>query len=248
MGVSSSRVPAARKALEILLLLSRIDVPVSAARIRSELDLPRSTTYHLLNELMDAGFVARVEANNTYGLGLAAYEMASAYSIQQPLARLANRPLHQLAEFFGGSGHLSRLSGTEIVYLLEVRPPGAVSLVTDVGVRLPALRTASGKAMLAHLPEVEARAVLATSGSGGSLREFQAELREIRARGWASEKQEVSAGQSSVAVPIVDHLQRPAAALAVTFSAAGEVPHGGIAKLQHTAAAISRKMYGHTGG
>ena len=37
--MSTSRVPAARNALEILRLLSTIDVPISAARIRSELNL-----------------------------------------------------------------------------------------------------------------------------------------------------------------------------------------------------------------
>ena len=41
-----AQVPAARNTLRILALLSRIDVPVSAARIRAELHLPRSSTYH----------------------------------------------------------------------------------------------------------------------------------------------------------------------------------------------------------
>lgn len=246
-GVASPQVPAARNTLQILSLLSAIDVPVSAARIRTELDLPRSTTYHLLGELTAAGYVVHIPENQTYGLGLAAYSMAQAYSRQQPLVRLATKPLKQAADLIGGSGHLSRMAGSEIVYLHEVRAPGALSLITDVGVRLQAARTASGRIMLAHLPETEARAAFSASESAGTLREFQDLLRVSRGRGFGEETEEVSRGQCSVAVVIEDHLRRPAAALAVTFpTARGDASTRTelVKLLKRHAAQISRTMYG----
>ena len=63
--MAKSHVPAARNVLAILRLLSTIDVPISASRIRSELDLPRSSTYHLLNEMVESGFVVHIEENQT---------------------------------------------------------------------------------------------------------------------------------------------------------------------------------------
>ena len=90
--------------MEILKLLSTIDVPISAARIQGELNLPRSSTYHLLAEMVDAGFVAHLPEHKTYGLGLAAYSMASAYVTQQPLVRMATRDLEQCAALVGGIG------------------------------------------------------------------------------------------------------------------------------------------------
>lgn len=212
------QVPAARHTLRILTLLASIDVPISAARIRSELDLPRSTTYHLLKVMQEAGYVVRIQDENTYGLGLVAYSMANAYTQQQPLVKAGGKLIEAAAGSVSGSGHISRLSGSEIVYLHEVRAQGAVSLVTEIGVRLPATRTASGRSMLAYLPEVEARAVFATAPiKGVTLREFQEHLMAIRARGWEEEIEEVSRGQQTVAVPVLDHLARPAASLAVTF-------------------------------
>lgn len=244
--VSASQVPAARNALKILSLLADNDVPISAARIRAELDLPRSSTYHLLNELMAEGFIVRIPENKTYGLGLAAYSMASAYTKQQPLVRFARKHLDAAARLVGGSGHLSRLAGSEIVYLQEVRSPRAVSLVTEVGVRLQAARTASGRIMLAHVPEPEAKAAFSTSGATSSWREFRELLDVSRARGWGEENEEVSRGQSSVAVAIHDHLGRPAAALAVTFPAS--TPQGvraeAVAALDEAAGTVSEKMYG----
>ncbi|MGV3160216.1 IclR family transcriptional regulator [Corynebacterium sp. 32222D000AT] len=241
------QVPAAHNALRILSLLSTIDVPISAARIRSELDLPRSSTYHLLNELVESGFVVHLPENQTYGLGLAAYAMASAYTTQQPLVRMSHRYVEQAANLAGGSGHLSRLAGSEVVYLHEVRSPGAVSLVTEVGVRLQALRSASGRVMLAYLPEAEARATFATAGQEGSLRQFRERLAQVRERGWEEETEEISRGQASLAVPVLDHLARPAASLAVTFGVGrlGDATRAAVLDhLQSSARQIATRMYG----
>ena len=47
--------------------------------------------------------------------------------------------------------------------------------------------------------------------------EVKAQLIDVREHGWESECEEVSRGQESVAVAVLDHLERPAAALAATF-------------------------------
>jgi DNA-binding IclR family transcriptional regulator len=54
------------------------------------------------------------------------------------------------------------LHGREVLYVVEQRAPGRPPLVTDVGVRLPAQLTASGKAMLADLPGPHVRALFPT--------------------------------------------------------------------------------------
>lgn len=226
MSPGKSRVPAAANTLAILQVLTAADVPMSAARITQETGLPRSTVYHLLSVMEQAGFVVHLAEEQAYGLGVAAYEMASSYSRQQPLVRVGRRYAVALAMQVGGSTHISRLSGSEVVYLLEERAPDAVRLLTDVGVRLDAYRTASGKAMMAFLPPAEAKAAVGVHGVGGrDFSDFEAELSLVRRSGWAEEMGLVSPGQQSVAVPLFDHLGRAASALAVTFrqGALGEV-------------------------
>ncbi|MEY4312791.1 MAG: hypothetical protein RLZZ319_300, partial [Actinomycetota bacterium] len=95
---------------------------------------------------------------------------------------------------------------------------------TDVGVRLPAHLTASGRAMLAQLPPEQIRALYpddsALSSRGGSpstRRQLREVLRETRQRGFAIERGDVTAGLSSIAVPILDRVGWPLAALALTF-------------------------------
>ena len=214
-----SKVPAATHTLAILRLLMTTDAPTSAARIAAQLRLPRSTTYQLLKVMVDAGFVMHLKSHRTYGLGAAAYSLAQAYSTQQPLVRASTRHAQALAKLAGGSAHVSRLSsGMEVLYVLEERSATAVSLITDVGVRLAAERTASGRAMLAALPDAELKARVDAAGLGRQWQKIHTMVQQVRLRGWAEETEEVSVGQSSIAAAVLDHTGRPAAALAVTFT------------------------------
>ena len=213
-----SKVPAATHTLAILRLLMTTDAPISAARIATQLRLPRSTTYQLLKVMVDAGFVMHLKSHRTYGLGAAAYSLAQAYSTQQPLVRASTRHAQALAKL-GGSAHVSRLSsGMEVLYVLEERSTAAVSLITDVGVRLAAERTASGRVMLAALPDAELKARVDAAGLGRQWQKIHTMVQQVRLRGWAEETEEVSVGQSSIAAAVLDHTGRPAAALAVTFT------------------------------
>ena len=214
-----SKVPAATHTLAILRLLMTTDAPISAARIATQLQLPRSTTYQLLKVMVEAGFVMHLKSHRTYGLGAAAYSLAQAYSTQQPLVRASTRHAQALAKLVGGSAHVSRLSsGMEVLYVLEERSAAAVSLITDVGVRLAAERTASGRAMLAALPDAELKARVDAAGLGRQWQKIHTMVQQVRLRGWAEETEEVSVGQSSIAAAVLDHTGRPAAALAVTFT------------------------------
>lgn len=224
-------VPAAAQALGILRHLAAQPGPVAAAAIAREVGLPRSTTYHLLDTLVHEGYVVHLPEERRYGLGLSSYELASGYSRQAPLQRLARLPLAALVDRCGHNAHLSVLHGNEVVYLIEERAAGRPPLVTDVDVRLPAALTASGRAMLAALPRPQvtalfpdANAFVSRTGAGPTaLPALRRSLAEVRRAGWALEDGEVTPGYASLAVALIDHTGHPIAAIAVTFPAA-EVP------------------------
>src|SRR3954467_15632 len=154
-----SQVPAATRTMRVLRFLAGQPDPVPLDRIMRACDLPRSTTYHLLNAMIEEGFVVHLADEHRYGLGLAAFELGSGYARQEPLQRLAPPPLAALVDRVGQSAHLAVLRGREVLYVVEERAPGRPPLVTDVGVRLPAQLTASGRAMLAGLPPAQVKAL-----------------------------------------------------------------------------------------
>lgn len=222
---SSSDVPALRRGLAVLRLLASHATPMTAVAVAGELRLPRSTTYHLLTELVNAGFVTHLPEERRYGLGVAAFEIGSAYLRAEPLERLARPLLRRLAESCDATAQLGILHGGDTLYLLREQPRRPQALVTDVGVRIPAHLPASGRAMLAWSPPAQVRALFPGTASfvertergTRSLPALRRVLSAERRRGWSVEDGHVTPGFASVAAPVFDHGARPTAALAVTF-------------------------------
>ena len=223
--MARSNAPAAEHALAILTLLARHATPLAAATIARELGLPRSSTYHLLAVLVEQGYAVHLPEERRYGLGVAAFELGSAYTRHAPLQRLARPILTRLADGTGHNAHLGVLHGNDVVYVIEERVAGRPSLVSDVGVRLPASLTATGLAILAALPAAQVRAlfpspdafVLRTGAGPTSLSTLRPLLSQTRARGHAVETGYVTVGMDSVAVPVLDHSGHPVAGIAVTY-------------------------------
>ncbi len=249
------QVPAATRALRVLRFLATQPAPVSLERLASACELPRSTAYHLLRAMAEEGFVVHLAEEHRYGLGVAAFEVGTGYSRQEPLQRLARRHLARLVDDAGQSSHLAVLHGREVLYVLEERAPGRPPLVTDVGVRLPAHLTASGRAILAALPTAHVRALFPDraafvdrTGLGPStLGQLRERLVDTRRRGWSLEEDEVTLGFSSVAAAVLDHNGHPVAAVAVTFPDQRSVDLAPLSDLTvRTAAAITRRIAGGT--
>nr|WP_309102534.1 IclR family transcriptional regulator [Microbacterium sp.] len=218
--------PAADGTLRILRYLAGRPAPVAASAIARELELPRSSVYHLLTTLAAHGFVVHLREDRRWGLGTTAFELAGGYARQQPLARLGRPLVAALSDRLGESAHLAVMSGGDVLYIVEERAPRRPALVTDVGVRLPAHLTASGRAMLAALPREQVRALYPDAsafpdrtGRGphtpAELREL---LREVRVRRFAVEDSEVAEGLRSVGAAVLDHSGWPVAAVAVTWA------------------------------
>src|SRR3954449_6740515 len=229
-----SQVPAATRALRVLRYLAAQPDPVTLDRLAAVVGLPRSTAYHLVNAMIQEGFVVHLLDEHRYGLGVAAFEVGSGYARQEPLQRITRRPLASLVDAVQHSAHLAVLHGRDVLYVVEERAPGRPPLVTDVGVRLPAHLTASGRAILAALPAPQVRALypdpaafVDRHGTGPrTLSALRSVLSETRRRGYATEEGEVTPGLASVAAAVLDHNAHPVAGLAVTFpeDETGEVP------------------------
>lgn len=224
-----SKVPAADNTLRILKLLASKRGPLAASTIATSLGLPRSSVYHLLGVMEQSGFVMHLHEEQRYGLGIAAFELSSAYSRQEPLSRLGRPLLAALVDRIGESAHLAVLHGRDVLYIVEERAKHRPSLVSDVGVRLPSHLTASGRAILASLPKSQVRALYPNAAAFSSRTEvgepiskystLSSHLDQVRLRGYSTEHGEITDGFASVAAAVSDHMGWPVAAVAVTFLA-----------------------------
>jgi DNA-binding IclR family transcriptional regulator len=243
----SRRVPAATAALKVLRYLSAQAEPVSATRIAVSLGLPRSSAYHLLAAMAEEDFVVHYVDDQVWGIGIGAWEVGHGFARQEPLARIARVPLAQLVDRVHESAHLAILHGTDVLYVVEERATGRPHLVTDVGVRLPAHLTASGRAILASLPAAQVSALypdraafVSRTGLGPkSATELRRVLSETRRRGRATEDGEITPGFSSIAVPV--QVGSVDASIAVTWETRTR-PDISVELLERAAVTIARRF------
>ena len=134
-----------------------------------------------------------------------------AYVSSLGLWDVAGPHLGELSEQTGESSSMAQLDGSDIVYVARVAVPKIIALPVEIGTRFPALQTSLGKVLLAALGPEGAEAVLAEPSRSGltplwrpDRAEREAELREVRARGWALADEELAPGIRSVAVPVRD--------------------------------------------
>jgi DNA-binding IclR family transcriptional regulator len=250
------RMPAVRNCIAVLRMLGSTTSPVSAGALARALHMPRSTTYQLLQVLVDEGLVVHVPDVAGYALGDGIFELGSSYSRRSSLENLAQPLLVRLARTVGESATLSVLQGGEIVYLAKEQPARPVSLVSDPGVHLPAHLTASGRAILAELPRREvlawfsdADAFATRNGHGPStLRELRAVLAEDARRGYSIEFDTVTDGVTCIAATAFDRTDRPVAAVTTSFpSRRGEGRTAEFAReVVRTADELTRRMGGRS--
>ena len=220
--------PALSSGLAVLRLLATATGPVPATVIARELDLPRSSTYRLLGVLADSGFVTHFPEERAYGLGVATFEVGTAFLRQDRLERLGRPVLARLVASTRTTAHLGILLGREVLYVLKEQPRRPVPLITDIGVRLPAHLTASGRALLAVLPPVEFHAIYPataelaerTDAGPSTVAALRKLVDEERAAGISVEDGHVTAGIASLAVAATDHAGRPVAAISLSLPSA----------------------------
>ncbi len=252
-----SSVPAARDVLRIVKYLAGHSGPVRAATITRDLGLPRSSTYHLLKVLQGEGFLLHSPETQSYVLGPLISDMGSSVLSANTLARFAGPLLERLVSEtrMPVVAHLGVLNHSDVVYASKVSAKRAPAVVTSIGVRLPAHLTATGRAMLAALPEAQLRALYPTVGAlvthagpgPATLAELDVILAEVRERGWAREDGEITLDYASVATAVLDHNDYPAAAIGLTFRGATvdqpQLQRLGLATAR-AAAALSQRIRG----
>ena len=207
-----------------LLMMFRGQPRVRLSEASVHLGVAHSTAHRLMAMLAYHGFVRQEPESRAYVAGPALVEIGLASVRQLDIRRRARPVLEGLASSLGETVHLAVLEGSNVRYLDCVESPRALRVASRTGSALAAHCTASGKALLAELPDAEVSAIFGgqprltalTARSITTRSRLLAELREVRARGYAVNLEESEEGVASVAVAVRGPQRLPMAALAVS--------------------------------
>lgn len=206
------------KALDGLCCFSPDHPDWGVTELASCLGLPKSTVHRLLITLEQYRFVQRTPLRR-YRIGVRTLELGNVFRYDRKFLVSAEPLLRTLAMKTQSTAHLAQLEGREVLELLRVSAPGAVSMSPFPIFRMPAHATALGKVLLAGSGEgafqrfVGLRKVLprCTEHTIIHPENLRYKLDEVRELGYARSDQESQKGQVCLAVPVLSGKQVVAA-------------------------------------
>ncbi|WUH99534.1 IclR family transcriptional regulator [Spirillospora sp. NBC_00431] len=195
---------------------------VSLTRIADDLGISKSTVLRLAAPLLDGDLLTRDRESGWFRLGHGALRLGQAYLSSLDMRSVAADPLRRLQHVVGETCHLVVYDAPDVVYIDKVENEHNVRMASRVGMRMPAYRTAVGKAILAWLGEddfqdvVDAGLAPRTERTITDPARLAAELERVRLSGYAVDDRENEPEVRCVAAPIFDHTDRAVGALSVS--------------------------------
>jgi IclR family transcriptional regulator, pca regulon regulatory protein len=224
-GTGPDFIEALARGLDVIAAFRPGRPAMTLAEVAAATDLARPTARRILLTLAELGYVR--EAERGYALTPRVLDLGVAYVRSMGLWDVARPHLERLVEQTNESCSIAQLDGSDIVYVARVSVPKIVSLTVQIGTRFPALPTSLGKVQLAALPPDELERVLAQPTRSGlearwrpGRAERDAELRDVRARGWSMTDEQLALGIRSIAAPLRDGTGRVIAGVNVNCHAA----------------------------
>lgn len=202
-------VTAVDRALLLLEALAEAPQGMSVTELSARLRINKGLTHRLLSSLVAREYLAKDERTQHYrltlrliGLAFRHLRVLDVYDVILPILRRLARETDELAE-------LNWVEQDRLVTVAKADSPRQLRVVSYLGEEQSLHASAAGKVWLASLPEEEAlrRAIAQgmkplTPHTITSVTDLQAELRRVRARGYATNVRESGPHILAVAAPV----------------------------------------------
>ena len=213
-------------ALRVLESFSVTEPELGIAELSRKLGLGKSTVFRLVSTLAARGFLTKNPANDKYRLGMKALYIGGLALRQIDLVKDSRPFLDTLVLKSGEAAHLAILDEGHIIFINKAESGRAMSMGSTIGARMPAYITATGKTLLAHLPDDELEAYLRqtqfkryTANTITDPDQLRSCLQEIRARGYGTDMEESEEGLMCIAAPVRNNRGQVIAAMSISGSA-----------------------------
>ncbi|NEA65088.1 IclR family transcriptional regulator [Streptomyces sp. SID12488] len=199
--------------------------PVTLGELTKLFGLPKSTVQRTLVTLAEAGWLRANRKDTTrWEIGARVLAVRPAALQGSSLFAAAREPMIRLRDTVNETIHLSVPDATECMVVVDrVDSDHAVRTFHTIGDTSPLHATATGHAVLAHLPKADIDEIVTrglerySDSTPTEPAELRAELRRVRTHGYAVNRNQYLPGVCAIAAPVLDHDGNPLAALAVSL-------------------------------
>lgn len=203
---ASKTVKSTETVFDVIECLKRHD-GARVTELAEHLDLAKSTVYSQLYTLRERGYV--VKEGDEYQLGLEFLHLGEYTRARRPSYELARKKVAKLATATGERTQFIVEEHGRGIYVHRETGENAVQTDSAIGRHIHLHATASGKAILAHLPEARVDEIIERRGLAPQTDhtivdpdELRAELDAIRERGYALNFEESTNRLHAVGAPV----------------------------------------------
>lgn len=213
------------RALMILEQFSLSEKEIGLSDLANRTGLKKTTCYGLAETLLAKGYLGFNGLNNRYCLGLKTFEMGQVYSQGVELRDLAKPYIQSLSDKYVQTVHLVIPDDIDAVYIDKVGEHDSFRIRSRIGIRAERYCTAVSKILLSHLSDKRLDQILPerikkyTDYTIDDPKAYREELRRVRQRGYALDKEEFEIGLICIAAPVYNYREKLIGAISMSGSA-----------------------------
>ncbi len=185
--------------------------------------LGKSTTHRILNTLKYLNYVEQDTETGNYFVSVKMFTLGNKLAINLPIKRIARPHLEKLFEKTNETINLGILDKQSVVYLDKIQSKEPLRIELNIGHEVPLYCSAMGKSIIAFNKDIQLEDMEYkhyTENTVTSNEELNAQLKEIRKKGYSLDDEEYIKGLICIAVPILDLEGKAVASVSVSLPAA----------------------------
>ncbi|MGE0597968.1 MAG: IclR family transcriptional regulator [Dehalococcoidia bacterium] len=183
--------------------------PLSLTEVARGLDANTSSIYHIVQTLVDEGFLAQDATTRKYSLGPTLLTLVPPHSQTAAILAAAQEPLYECSRKTGFDVWLGLLELDRVYYIARVAGDSPLKVHMPLLQLQPAHAVSPGRVLLSGLSPERARATLSlhtlrrmTPDTSTDLDSVLCEIEKAREQGFAEVDGEHIVGASDIAVPV----------------------------------------------
>lgn len=187
---------------------------VTMTEVAARLQLPKASASRLLRAMREAGMLETIGGTRRHRPGRMMLDLAAAFRHSSRLIERASAVVAAATQQFGHTGYVSLREGREVTAVADFEGTNLLRVVSNIGRRLPAHLSATGRTLLARMADHDVAALYPDPAEAAHL---SAVIADVRARGYALSLQDTTPGVDAIAIAVADPASDEAVSLCLVY-------------------------------
>jgi DNA-binding IclR family transcriptional regulator len=197
------------RGFSVLEKVCRSETPLSLSELAKESDLSIGAIQRLTYTLEKLGLLERDQRTKRFRAGSRMISLALTITTDLELIKVAHPYLQALSDEIGEVVGLGAIEGDNIILVDIIHTQQLLNINMNAGAAIAPHATATGKAILAFLPNTRVEQILTlhglpklTSNTITSTRSYKKELKQVKERGFSTAFDENAYGLTTIGAPV----------------------------------------------